>query len=187
MKKTCSLLLVLILPLFALAHESNRSFFKIEQKEFTIEVMAEFPWTIRNALLIFAPELNKSKSQKEFDSAFFKYINTNFILTNSNGTQLMLLNVKEIRSVGHSHQTTFLLTFDGSSFNKVLNTISFNLENNQENFHKINLNDEILEFKTLKENSSFKISSQQTASSNFLWALIFLGIPVALLKRKYFN
>lgn len=187
MKRACTLILTLVFPLLVFAHESNRSVYKIEQKETTIEVLAEFPWTIRNALLIFAPELKRSKSKNDFDAAFFKYINTNFILTTATGTKLKLLSVKEIRNSGHSHQNNFLFTFEGLVFNKVKNTISFNLENSQINTHKINLNGVIYESTTVKENSTFEISPQQAASSSFLWVLIFLTIPATLLKKKYFD
>ena len=187
MKNVYVLLLIFGLPFFAFAHESNRSFFKIEQKETNVEVMAEFPWTIRNALLLFSPELKKSKSKKEFDAAFFKYINANFILTAANGTQLILQSVKEIRNEGHSHQNNFSFTFEGASYTKVSNSISFNLENNQVNFHKINLNGEILEYKTTKEDSSFEVPSKQTIATNFLWVLMFLTIPATILKRNYFK
>ena len=137
MKKGIIFIATLILPLLTFAHEGNIAFFKIEQKETTVEVIAEFPWTIRNALLDFAPELKNSKSQEEFNTAFFDYIKSSLILSDMNGKQLELLKIESLNKDGHSHQNDFLFSFKGSSFKKVINRISFNLNTNQINHHTI--------------------------------------------------
>lgn len=158
------------------AHESNKSFFKIEQKDATIEVIAEFPWTIRNALLEFAPELKTSKSKDEFDEKFFNYIKSAFIISDIKGKQLELLSVVHINTEGHSHQNNYLIVFKGSTYNKVKNTISFNLKNKQVNYHTLKKGYETNIFNTTINSPSFMIMNQHNAAFGYLWLLILIPI-----------
>ena len=184
MKKGIIFIATLILPLLTFAHEGNIAFFKIEQKETTVEVIAEFPWTIRNALLDFAPELKNSKSQEKFDTAFFDYIKSSFILTDIDGNDLELLSVVPVNSDGHSHQNDFLFTFKGSSYKKIINRISFNLNTNQINHHTIVNSYETKEYNTSLSQPNFEISKQNNANFGFLWLLILLPIGIALIVKK---
>uniref|UniRef100_UPI0025FFF722 hypothetical protein n=1 Tax=Winogradskyella sp. TaxID=1883156 RepID=UPI0025FFF722 len=75
------LFVIVIICLFVtngFAHDANKSFFKIRQNGEFVEIEAEFPWSIRNAMLDIFPELESSKNQKDFENTFFKYINDNF-------------------------------------------------------------------------------------------------------------
>ncbi len=52
MKGFCYALMILCLySTCGFAHDANKAFFKIQQKGNVIEVQAEFPWSIRNAIL----------------------------------------------------------------------------------------------------------------------------------------
>lgn len=52
-------------------HDANTSFLKMQQKGGVVEVQAQFPWSIRNAVLEAFPELKKSKNKNDFEAAFF--------------------------------------------------------------------------------------------------------------------
>lgn len=184
MRKYILVVIAIILPLITFAHEGNKSFFKIEQKETTVEVIAEFPWTIRNALLGFAPELKNSKSQEDFDTAFFEYIKSSFILRDLDGNQLELLTIKDIRLDGHSHQNDFLFTFKGTSFNTVLNHISFNLTPSQINHHTIAKGYDFKTFETTHKHPYFEISNEHNASFGYLWLLLIVPIAFGIYLKK---
>lgn len=186
MKKLAILTIAFILPFLAFAHEGNKSFFKIEQKEATIEVVAEFPWTIRNALLDFVPELKNSKTKEAFDAAFFEYIKSSFILMDKKGNQLELISIESINSDSHSHQNDFLFSFKGTTFVKISNRISFNLNSNQINHHTIINRYETKTYDTSLESSSFELSKQNNATLGFLWLLALLPLGAGFLfKKKY--
>lgn len=44
----------------AKAHEPDQAFFDFQEEEGTVVVTAEFPWTMRNALLAYQPSFGKS-------------------------------------------------------------------------------------------------------------------------------
>ena len=95
------------------AHDSKEAYFKIIKTESNIVVQAEFPWTIRNALFYFKPELENTKNKTVFENAFFDYVATSFIITNSNNRILKLLKVEmEAIPEGHNHQTNYIFTFE---------------------------------------------------------------------------
>ena len=183
MKKLFLYILAMV-PTVLFAHESNKSFFKIEQKEATVEVVAQFPWTIRNALLEFAPNLKTSKNKKEFDENFYNYIKSAFVITDAEGNQLELLSVTPTIISGHSHKNDFSLVFKGITFNKITNTISFNLKHQQINHHTIIDGYETRVFETSIKNPSFNISKQHNASFGYLWFLLIIPIAFGIFLKK---
>ena len=55
-------------------HETNEAFFTYIQKENTVEIEVEFPWTMRNALIEFNPLLGNTATKIEFENTFSRYI-----------------------------------------------------------------------------------------------------------------
>lgn len=127
------------------AHNANEAYFWYTTKDNTIEVEAEFPWSIRNALLQFEPSLRSSKSKVELDTALKTYLKANLKLKDCWGKELPLLSVKAIKRNGHSHQNNYLLQFNGSHFSQVENTVMLNLYEAQlnYNFFKITSGEEL--------------------------------------------
>ncbi len=159
---------VVIMCLFitnGFAHDANKSFFKIQQKVDFVEVQSEFPWSIRNAVLEAFPELENSNNQKDFDTAFFKYIDANFSIRNGKAL-LSLVSLKAVDSHGHSHQNNFVFVFAGNNFDTVTNTIMFNIYDNQENYHEVEIDKQHMEFVTITENMSFKINLDSDSKSS---------------------
>ena len=54
-------ILVNVSGFFGYAHKTDEAFFTFDQKENTVEIHAEFPYTMRNALIEFNPYLEKLK------------------------------------------------------------------------------------------------------------------------------
>src|SRR6056300_1147084 len=107
----------------------------METQNNQIYVLAEFPWTIRKALLQFDPKLAETKNKEDFDKALFLYVKTNFLLKNQEGLEIELVKVKELVLREHSHQSNFEFYFDGPEFREVQNTLLFNLSSEHKNYH----------------------------------------------------
>ena len=166
--KHCHFLLILFISISTLgfAHDANKAFFKIQQKENIVEVQAEFPWSIRNAVVEAYPRLESSKNQEDFDAAFFEYVKSNFQLRQNNSV-LELISIEYDTQQGHSHQSNFVFVFEGNQVDSIKNTMMFNTYVNQENYHDILLDTGHIKFITSKDSSSFQMeSSSQTSFGN---------------------
>lgn len=171
------------------AHDANKSFFKIYQNGDFVEVEAEFPWSIRNAVLKEFPGLENSNNQKDFDAAFFDYISSNFSISSGNNF-LSLLSIKAIAKDGHSHQNNFRFVFIGNNFDTVTNTIMFNIYENQENYHEVELNNQHEEFLTTPKNTLFKIhldSDSESSKGNNTIVILFALVFIVLMSLLFFE
>lgn len=186
MKYTLFIFFYFIICLQLYAHDSNQAHFKIEIQENCVVVITEFPWTIRKALLDFAPELKNSNDKDLFQTAFFNYINSTLILSDSEGNQIKLVSVKEMKNDGHSHQTNFKFTFEQSDIYRIKNFILFNVNAEQTNFHSIVKNQAEYEFITTNIDPEFILSNKITSNSgrNFLWLLVLISVPLYVWRYK---
>lgn len=119
------------------AHSAKEAYFNIYRSEQSIDVYAEFPWTIRNALLTFKPELDQTKDNRIFEDAFFAYVKQNFKVLDENSTPLELLEIKKNKVDGHSHQTNYIFRFKKGQLKQISNTLMFNINKEQINHHII--------------------------------------------------
>lgn len=164
------------------AHETNEAFFKISEKENTIEVQAEFPWTMRNALMAFNPSLENSTNKKDFENTFIEYIKTNLILKDKNGNLLKYKEYKELETNGHSHQNNYLIIFKGNNLSEITNTVMFNIYGNQVNYNTITVNSIQKIFKTKKGFTHFKLIESKDTK---YWYLLFILLLIAYIFYKY--
>ncbi|OUS01942.1 hypothetical protein A9Q86_04635 [Flavobacteriales bacterium 33_180_T64] len=188
---SCILIVICAFINFGYAHDADKAFFVIEQKDNVVVVKAEFPWSIRTAVLRAFPELENSKEQHEFDTAFFSYIKDNFKISNASKA-LSLVSVREGVSKGHSHQNNYVLTFEGKYFDTVTNTIMCNLKKPQSNYHKLQFEGQHLEYMTTNKVTRFIINSRQEShlKSYKYYYLSILVVCAALFyfkKRKIIN
>lgn len=165
---------------FSHAHEVNKAFFEIIEKESTIEITAEFPWYLRNALLTFAPELSSIKSQKEYDKKLKEYFVKNLILIGVDGKMLHLKYITNTDNNGHSHQVNYTLHYEGGTISKITNTLLFNVNDNQTNSHKINK----MFFITSNQKTSFNLNIKK--QTNYWWVYyLFSACLLFFYIRKY--
>ena len=157
------------------AHEPNVAFFKYVETETTIEVHAEFPWTLRNALLKFNPDLEHATSREEFEQALLSYIKRHLVLQNENGEGLQLIEIKTVQNKQHSHQNNFVLIFQGIGLKQVTNSIMFDLNENQSNYNTFESLTSKTTFKTTKTNRGFIL--ERNHFFNYLYVLV-LAIPI---------
>jgi len=176
---------MLLLSIKGYGHEPNKAYFVVTQKASVVELQAEFPWTIRKALLSDNVGLKNATTKEEFDKAFFNYVKKYLILKNTSNESFDLLSVEELPKTGHSHGSTFLISFSGSELMSVKNELMFNLFKNQENYHEFNMGEKnVLEYSTTKKAPSFIV--RETVENNFLWlgmGLLFLIIVFSIVRK----
>lgn len=164
------------------AHEVNVAYFNFTIKENRIEVEAEFPWTMRNTLLDFNPQLEHSTDKQDFEKTFVEYIKKNLVLKDQNGTVLELVQVRELPKKGHSHQNNYLLEFNGRNLDEVTNTFMFNLYKNQVNYNNVEIENMSKTYKTRPNATSFSIKKTSQIS---YWYLSLLIIPCAIVVKRF--
>lgn len=122
---------------YSFSHDIENVVYRITLVENTVAIEAEFPWTIRNALLEFQPNLENATSKKDFDDALFRFVKRNLILTDRNSEILDLISITPLPRKEHSHGNEFLLLFEGSDLKEIKNTLLFEYQNKQKNIHKL--------------------------------------------------
>ncbi|MDA0177377.1 hypothetical protein OOZ35_07740 [Mesoflavibacter profundi] len=171
------------------AHEPNEAFFIFSLGENQITVEAELPWSMRNALIDYNPNLETSNSKQDFENTFVSYIRDNLILKNENGLVLEFEKFEELKNNGHSHQNNYLLTFKGNTLEDVTNTIMFNTYENQVNYNTITWFE--TKFKTSKNKTSFKLNEENKSDLFHYWWLLLLPIliitSIAIFKKTTAN
>lgn len=146
-------------------------------------VTAEFPWSIRNAVLNKHPEIKSSKKQIDFDLALNKYIEKNLILKNKTGTPLKLNTITPIETNGHSHQNTFKIEYIGSKAISINNTILFDLYSTQKNTHKYGSDN----FTTTLKNPHYLIKDRNPVPLQYSIAaliLVFAFMGLIVFKKR---
>ena len=166
------------------AHETNEAFFKIVQKENSIEIRAEFPWTMRNALISFNPSLENSTDKKDFEKTFIQYLKANLILKDKNGKTLKYQTYQELKNDGHSHKNNYLIIYKGSDLFEITNTIMFNIYDNQVNYNTITINSKQVIFKTEKGIINFVLKRNENTK---YWYLSILLLPFIYFTYQYRN
>ncbi len=171
--KLISLIALLFFSYLLPTHDSNIAHFKItSDKNYTI-VEAEFTWSIRNAVFKFAPHLENQATKATIQKALEEYITENLVLSSSSNGRLKLKSVKEIKtSKGHSHQINYQITFEGSRFDRITNTMLINVNSKQTNYHTF-LGKEYI---TTNDTISFNVESPK--NNTYYW---FYSIGLVLL------
>ena len=178
----CISLLCLVMTV-GYAHEADEAFFKLTQKEVTVEIEAEFPWSLRNALIAFDPSLATAKDKSAFENAFIAYLKANLILKNGNGKTFEFIGFTEIKNNGHSHQNTYVITYKGSDLQSVYNTLLFNINAEQENYHTLFVGTKQQAFVTTKGQEYFEWAAATTF--NYWWFVLLL--PVVYGITRYYK
>ncbi|UCH65695.1 MAG: hypothetical protein JSW63_00745 [Ignavibacterium sp.] len=132
---------VLLIQLASLyAHEPNKAYFDFWLEDNEIIVRAEFPWTLRIALLNANPQLKESRSQEDFNNALFAYF-SNAIIIEEGNKKVKLLTLNQLPQ-DHSHSVIYELVF-GDVENlegvNITNVCLHELYDDQQNYNTISL------------------------------------------------
>ena len=184
MKSTLFYFIVCLSNALVLAHEPNEAFFSFIQKENSITVHIEFPWTIRNALLDFNPKLESSTDKKDFENTFIQYIKKNLVLKDKDGNAMQFQSFEEVKHSKHSHQHNYRIIFAGKHLKEVANTVMFNIYNNQVNYNTVTFNSGTERFTTKKDHTYFTLRKKHTVN---YWYLGIVIIPAFYIFNRFFN
>ncbi|GAA3623559.1 hypothetical protein [Flavivirga jejuensis] len=163
--------------LFGYAHDADEAYFEITTQKYHTIIEAEFPWTIRNALIAYDSNFSNAKTIEDINVIFFNYVKEKFKIFDSNDNPLALQKVKLIKDKNHSHSTNYTIIFKGTEIAKISNSMLLEYNNSQENHHFYSLNNKLKgEAITDILSPSFNIKSKQKSTQN-----IYLIISVSIL------
>ena len=145
----------------AWSHEPNEAYFHLTLHEDEVWVKAEFPWTLRNAMLLHDPRLDSATTKAEFEAAFAHYVQEHLILTGADGAVFQWLGFEEMAHAGHSHQSTYVLRFRGKDLQSIQNTLMFELYPEQVNNHTVEADPEA-SFSTNAAQPEYRFPVQNT-------------------------
>ena len=159
------------------AHSGTEAFFRITSEQDRLVVRASFPWTLRNALLVFDPQLEQATTSAAFEASFKAYIKTHLRLFDQQGTPLKFLGFQRVEDEGHQHQETYQLFFSGGHLQEIHNTLLCNISERQVNHHRLVTGSKEQIFTTGKDQPSFRY--QEPPSTPWPYLLV-LALPVYL-------
>lgn len=172
---------------FGYAHDSDKAYFNITREGSQTIVYAEFPWSIRNALIAFDSSFNNAKTIEEINAIVFNYTKEKIKLFDTKGKQLPLVKVVfEKNNEEHNHATHYKFVFKGSEISKVLNTMMFEYIKSQENCHWYT-NGNGIKKETITDNISpyFMVTNKSNYFMYYLiGGLLLVGLIVFSLKKK---
>lgn len=174
-----TILIWLLATVWLYAHEPNRAYFKITEQKDYIELQADFPWTLRNALLLNDPSLELGASKQDYKQALFNYLQSHLILKDVQGNVIPLLEVYEEEHEDHNHQMRFTIRYQGEHWAEIENKIMFNLYDNQVNYHEYHDKEENQHFETTPSTADYHRPKKQVLS---FWYLGMLIVIVPLLR-----
>ncbi|GAB1309079.1 hypothetical protein KH5_17620 [Urechidicola sp. KH5] len=121
----------------ALAHDTDKAYYKVLENDTETIIHAKFPWTLRKSVLKFKPTLKNTKDTTAFENGFFEYVEYHLIVKNLKGEVLPLKSVKVLPTENRSHQSDYQFTFDGLGAESIKNSMMFNVKSNHKNIHKV--------------------------------------------------
>ena len=169
------------------AHEAHQAFFEIQETELKeINIWADFPWTLRDALIQFDSTLLTDKQEVVWSSAFERYVIQNFRVNNTNGNTLKFLSIEELANTHSGHSIRYNFKLEWGIIGEIENRLMFNVNGNQENYHKIIRKDGSVEFVTNRDSPNYLFKENHNSYFYFVIS-IFVGIFLSLLVLKMSN
>ncbi len=184
-KGLCCILLCMLSFSLA-AHSPSESHSTLEIKEQQLVVQIELPWSFVNAVKQAFPIAGSLKTKNEFMPYVHKYLDQNFTIRKE-GEEVSIANIKE-QAGAHSHSSVMVLTFEVASSDQLAieNTIMFNLNSEQKNYHKIlNTDSSDWMYLTKQEQASFVIGNHENKVAGIsttmkIWFLNFCLVIIAV-------
>ena len=104
MKTLFLILSMSIISWSSCAHAPNEAFFEFFESDKQLLIKAEFPWTIREALLAARPELKKAQTTEEMMAGLLSYLQEHIEVRNEQNQLIQIQSIKAAPNTnGHSH------------------------------------------------------------------------------------
>ena len=181
--KSALLVFLLIMVSFprSYAHNPSETFTSISFVQDNLQVTIEVPWTIADAI---RKEFEvESTSKEKFLDLAQEYLKQNFKI--QSGNSLLVANNIEIIELDDGHSALYKVDYTASTLEdlKVVNTLLFNIQSEQRNYHKINYPDgRSKSFVTTVDQNHFSTEDSETdAGKGSVWKWIVAGIALLLI------
>ncbi len=179
-------LILLMLTSAVLAHNPSKTYMTMKAQNGQLQVQLELPWSITEAVKKEFPEIGDNTSKEEFMEFVFEYVVRNFKIS-KNGIEYQIIK-SEFLPGDHSHSTTLELSFPLKTIKgtQIINTLMFNLNEKQKNYHTIILQDDTeFSFISTKKYPQFfvtenAINKGKNNSLLLIFSLMFVLISVSL-------
>ena len=163
------------------AHAPNEAFFEFFESNKQLLIKAEFPWTIREALLVARPELKMVQTTAEMTAGLLSYLQEHLELRNEQDQLILIQSIKAAPNTnGHGHGSVYMLMLGKSQkIRSIKNTCMFEAYSDQTNFHSIEVaNAPVLKFVTNKEKAIYTIQTNLPKSTNqkISFSCILIGV-----------
>ena len=187
MKKPINILACLLLVLWStnlLAHRPSESHTKIQLEKGKLTALLELPWSIAEALKKDHPTLEAGASRQAFMQGLHSYVERNFEITYQK--EKLLLEGFEHLAGEHEHSAVLELTYSVDQLEGVhiRNTLMFNLNARQKNYHKVFLaTGEELQFTTKVNAADFVVvegKGKVGRSSTLGWIALAFGFLIII-------
>ena len=124
--------------MFLNAHEANGAYFEFNINGAELKIKAEFPSTLRPALLNKFPELKENFSKDDFDLSLFRYLSDNIKIWKLR----KLLELKKVTALEqtNSQSAVYELQYNNDARSgaiNITNTCLFEIFENQKNYHNV--------------------------------------------------
>lgn len=166
------------------AHAPNEAFFEFFESDKQLLIKAEFPWTIREALLAARPNLKTAQTTEEMTAGLLSYLQEHIEIRNEQNQRIRIQSIKAAPNTnGHGHGTVYMLLLGENQWiSSIKNTCMFEAYSDQTNFHSIEANTTRLEFVTNKEKATYTIQQNLPISKpeNFPIPYILIGMSSIL-------
>lgn len=169
MKSLLLMISMSIISWSSYAHAPNEAFFEFFESDKQLLLKAEFPWTIREALLAARPELREAKTTEEMTAGLLSYLQEHIEVRNEQNELISIQSIKSVPDVnGHGHGSVYMLLLGKNQWiSSIKNTCMFEAYSDQSNFHSIELdNAPTLKFVTKKENAIYTIQTNVPVAKN---------------------
>ena len=178
-----SLLLIISMSIISwssYAHAPNEAFFEFFESDKQLLIKAEFPWTIREALLAARPELKEAQTTEEMTAGLLSYLQEHIEVRNEQNQRIRIQSIKAAPNTnGHGHGSVYMLLLGENQWiSSIKNTCMFEAYSDQTNFHSIEAGTTKLKFVTNKEKAKYTIQTNfsTTKQQDFSITYILIGI-----------
>lgn len=163
------------------SHDTHVAFFEIREIDsLAININADFPWTLRDALIQYDSILLSDRREETWETSFARYVSQHLIIYDINHRQLRLLSIENLRTRDRGHSVQYQFQFEKGIIRKIENRLMFNINLNQTNYHSIFTSGTNIVFTTNLHAPNFILENQKALNLvAIIW--IFGGIFLSLL------
>lgn len=164
-------------------HDAHVAFFEIQVVDSkSINIIVDFPWTLRDALLQYDSTLLNDKGAENWRKSFERYVLEHLSIYDVEYHPIKLLGIEVLPNSESSHSVRYKFQFEGGVISEIENRLMFNLNPNQVNYHTLKNKSDEIEFVTNAHSPKFQ--PKEIELVNYYFTILVIGsIFLSLLLR----